>query len=65
MLAKKSSLENAKGGRQKGNCGGGGDGISGNKDDYEECKGGNGDSDEAAVDLFLVKIVEGYSNHDP
>ena len=62
MSAKKSSLENARGGGQKGNSGGGGDGGSGNENDDEECKDGKDDFEEAAVDLFLGKIFEGYSH---
>ena len=52
-------------GGQKGNSGSGGDGGSGDKDNYEECKDGKFDYDEAAVYSFLGNIVEGYYHRDP
>ena len=62
MLAKKSGLEKGRGGGQKGNIEGGGDGIRGKEDDGEECKDGKVD---ASADSLLVKIVKGYSHRDP
>ena len=64
-VGKEVRFGESEGGGQKGNIGGGGDGGRGNKDNNEECKDGKGDADEAAVDYFLVNIVEGYSHRGP
>ena len=52
-------------GGQKNTSGGIGDGSSGDEDYDEECKDGKGNTDEAAVDSFLGKIVKGCSHRDP
>ena len=52
----------SEGGRQKGNSGGSGDVISGNKDNDEECRDSKGDAD---VYSFQGNIFEGYSHRDP
>ena len=54
-------LGESEGDRQTGNIGGGSDGGSCEKENGEECKDIKGD---AAVDLFLGKIVEGYNHRD-
>ena len=55
----------SEGGGQKVNCGNGGDGVSSNEDDDEECKDVKGNADKAVLDSFLGNIVEGYSYRDP